>query len=211
MYHTFTFGQTLLMMIITYNCRIVRSLKKYMTVHKILGSHAKQYVVGSKTMSSLRSAEQEEYDQHGDTLVEASQEHEEFVTAGLTSLPLGTTYLFEVNTAIAKEWCEMQTDFMNTIGEQRGSSSVYALQRYPNDGQCGRLRGRCRSRQGTKDEDEGVNTAATSDHRSHSHCGITRRIITFLVLGPMKPRNALKAHSRTSSPSNYWKLIYEKI
>jgi hypothetical protein len=134
MYHTFTFGQTLLMMIITYNCRILRSLKNYMTVHKILGSHAKQYVVGSKTMSSLRSAEQEEYDQHGDTLAEASQEHEEFVTAGLTLLPLGTTYLFEVNTAMDKEWCGMQTDFMNIIREQR------------DDGQCGSLRGRCRLR-----------------------------------------------------------------
>jgi hypothetical protein len=61
------------------------------------------------------------------------REHEEFLTNAQYSLPLVTTYLFEVNPAIAKEWCELQTDFMNRIRKLKGASSVYALQRCPHD------------------------------------------------------------------------------
>jgi hypothetical protein len=62
------------------------------------------------------------------------REHEEFVENAQHSLPLVTTYLFQVNPAIAKEWCELQTDFLNRIRQLKGASSVHALQRCPFDG-----------------------------------------------------------------------------
>jgi hypothetical protein len=71
-----------------------------------------------------------------DALTEARREYQQFITTPLNSLPLVSTFLFEVNPTKANKWCELHTDFLNILRAQTGAVSVYALQRCPNDGHC---------------------------------------------------------------------------